>query len=118
MIPNTTIDVTQVIPTDKKRNHHINKDEQHLASTYSDSATSFSYKKSQEQSANKNYNTIHDLELAHGLIDLLIKNKYTLPSLMSTDPSELPDVLAIDQEVAKIICAAAKKKNNRHRKMR
>jgi hypothetical protein len=117
MISNTTVNVTQVISIDKKKNHYVTEDEQQLASTYSDSVTSLPYINSQEQSDNNNHHgTIHELEIAHGLIDLLIKNKYTLPSLISTDPSELADILAIDQEVAKIICVAAKKKNNKRRK--
>ncbi len=99
--------MTQMISIDPRRNHRVTRDEQQLASTYSDSIISFSYR-----------DIIDDLDLPYGLIDLLIKNNYTPASLINTDPSELSNILAIDQEVAVIILAAAKKKkkNNKHRK--
>jgi hypothetical protein len=123
MLSYTNSDMTQVIPIDNKTNHYVTEDEQQLASTYSDSAISYMYnnnnKDSQKRSNNNNSHndTIHELDLAYGLIDLLIKNNYTVESLINTNSSRLSDVLSIDQEVAAIICAAAKKKkNNKHRK--
>ena len=123
MILITRIQMIQVISIDNKRNHHVTDDEQQLALTYSDSTTSFLYKNKDSQQYidnNDNHNrVVHDLDLPYGLIDLLIKNNYTPASLINTDPSELSNILAIDQEVAVIILAAAKKKkrNNKHRKM-
>ncbi len=101
-----------------KNNHHITEDEQQLASAYSDSATSFLYSDNKGSQQYIDNGTIHELDLPYGLIDLLIKNNYTLTSLLNTGPSELSNILAIDQEVAVIIRAAAKKKkkNNKHRK--
>lgn len=49
--------------------------------------------------------------MAHGLIDLLVENNFTLELLISTNPSELSRILAIDQEIAAIILTAANKKN-------
>jgi hypothetical protein len=126
MLSYTRIDMTQVIPIDNKTNHYVTEDEQQLASTYSDSAISYMHnnnnnnnKDSQKRSNNNNSHNdaIHELDLACGLIDLLIKNNYTVESLINTNSSRLSYVLSIDQEVAAIICAAAKKKkNNKHRK--
>jgi hypothetical protein len=48
--------------------------------------------------------------LAHGLIDLLVENNFTLEMLISTNPSELSRILAIDQEIAAIVLTAANKK--------
>ncbi|MFL6425814.1 MAG: hypothetical protein ACJ71R_19810, partial [Nitrososphaeraceae archaeon] len=59
---------------------------------------------------NNDKGTIHDLDLAHGLIDLLVENNFTLELLISTNPSELSRILAIDQEIAAIILTAANKK--------
>jgi hypothetical protein len=59
--------------------------------------------------------TIHDLDLPYGLIDLLIENNFSVELLTNTNPSELSCILAIDQEVVKIICNAANKKNHKHR---
>ena len=53
-------------------------------------------------------NTIHTLDLARGLIQLLIENNFTLQSLLNTSSSELSKTLGIDQEVATLICKAAK----------
>jgi hypothetical protein len=118
MLSYTRIDMTQVVPIDNKTNHYVTEDEQQLVSTYSDSAISYIYnndnnnKDSQKRSNNNNSHndTIHELDLAYGLIDLLIKNNYTVESLTNTNSSRLSYVLSIDQEVAAIICAAAKKK--------
>jgi hypothetical protein len=110
--------MTQVIPIDHNRNHRLTEDKQQLASsTYSDLNISFLYNNKEEYSNNNNYGgTIDDLDLAFGLIELLVKNNYTLESLTNTNPSELSHVLAIDQEIAAIICAAANKKNKEQRK--
>jgi hypothetical protein len=111
--------MTQVIPIDHNRNHRVTEDKQQLASTYSDSTISFLYNNREKYSNNNNNNhggTIDDLDLAYGLIEILVKSNYTLESLVNTDPSELSHILAIDQEIAAIICAAANKKKKEHRK--
>ena len=46
--------------------------------------------------------------LAYGLIELLVENNFTLKSLLNTSSSELSKTLGIDQEVATLICKAAK----------
>ena len=108
--------MTQVIPIDHNRNHR-HTEEQLTSSTYSDSDTSFLYDKREKHSNNINSGgTIDDLDLAYGLIEMLEKNNYTLESLINTEPSKLSHVLAIDEEIAAIICAAANKKNKEHRK--
>jgi hypothetical protein len=113
----TRLDMTQVISINHNRNHRVTEDKQQLALTYSDSTISFLYNDIEKRSNNNNHgSTIGDLDLAYGLIELLVKNNYTLESLINTGPSELSCVLAIDQEVAAIICAAANKKNKEHRK--
>jgi hypothetical protein len=48
--------------------------------------------------------------LAYGLIDLLIKNNFTLELLVNTSPFELSNILGIDQDIAAIICKAVKMK--------
>jgi hypothetical protein len=98
---------------------NVTKEEQQLeSSTYSDHTTRLLSKDNREEhSNNNNYEgEINKLNLPYGLIELLVKNNYTLDSLINTHPSELSGVLAIDQEVAAIICAAANKKNNNGRK--
>ena len=55
-------------------------------------------------------NKIHDLDLPYGLIELLLQNNFTLRSLMNIGSSELSKTLGIDQEVATLICKAAKNK--------
>jgi hypothetical protein len=54
--------------------------------------------------------TIYDLDLAHGLIELLVENNFTLKSLLNTSSSELSKTLGIDEEVATLICKTAKSK--------
>ena len=109
--------MTQVIPIDHNRNHRLTEDKQQLASsTYSDSNISFLYNNKEHSNNNNLGGTIEKLDLAYGLIELLVKNNYTLDSLINTNPSDLSRVLAIDQEIAAIICAAANKKNKEHRK--
>jgi hypothetical protein len=84
-------------------------DRQKLTSTHNDSGISFVY------DIKKNHgckSTIHELDLANGLIDLLIENNFTLKSLMDTSSSELSKTLGIDQEVATLICKAAKNKKS------
>jgi hypothetical protein len=79
---------------------------QKLTSTYNDSGISFLY----DINNGGCKSTIHDLDLAQGLIDLLVDNNFTLKSLMDTSSSELSKTLGIDQEVAALICKAAKNK--------
>jgi hypothetical protein len=78
-----------------------------LTSNYNDSSISFLYYNGK--------NTIHTLDLASGLIQLLIENKFTLQSLLNTSPSELSKTLGIDEEVATLICKAAKSKKSPNR---
>jgi hypothetical protein len=59
---------------------------------------------------NNHKSPIHQLDLAQGLIQLPVENKFTLKSLLNTSPSELSKTLGIDQEVATLICKAAKNK--------
>ena len=54
--------------------------------------------------------TVHNLDLARGLIQLLVENNFTLKSLLDTSSSELSKTLGIDEEVATLICKAAKNK--------
>ena len=76
-------------------------------SAYNDSGISFLYKNNN----NDGYkSTIHNLDLARGLIQLLVENNFTLESLLDTSSSELSKTLGIDQEVATLICKAAKNK--------
>src|SRR5919199_3447060 len=108
--------MTQVTQIDHSINHSITEDEQQLASTYSDSTISFLYNKDSQKHSNNHNDTLYELDLAYGLIDLLMKNNYSLESLILTDPSKLANTLGIDQDVATIIVTAANKKNNKHRK--
>jgi hypothetical protein len=55
-------------------------------------------------------NKIHDLDLPYGLIELALENNFTLRSLMNIGSSELSKTVGIDQEVAALICKAAKDK--------
>jgi hypothetical protein len=55
-------------------------------------------------------NTINTLDLASGLIQLLVENNFTLESLLDTSSSELSKTLGMDEEVATLICKAAKSK--------
>ena len=86
----------------------IMMDRQKLTSTCNDSGISFVYDIINNNDGCKS--TIHNLDLAHGLIDLLIEHNFTLKSLMNTSSSELSKTLGIDQEVATLICKAAKNK--------
>jgi hypothetical protein len=88
--------------TSHKRNP-ITTNRRQLISTYNDSSVDLLYD-------NNKCSTIHDLDLAHGLIELLIENNFTLKSLMNIGSSELSKTLGIDQEVATLICKAAKNK--------
>jgi hypothetical protein len=81
--------------------------EQQLTSIYSDSTVSFLYNKT---NSNKYRNKIYDLDLPHGLIDLLIQN-YLHESLVNTSTFELANILGIDQDLAAIIVTAANKKS-------
>jgi hypothetical protein len=93
------------MPTPHKRNQIV-VDKEKLTSTYNDSGISSLYDNNNEG----NKSTIHELDLAHGLIDLLIENNFTLKSLLSTSSSELSKTLCMDEEVATLICKAAKNK--------
>jgi len=88
--------------TSHKRNP-ITTNRRQLISTHNDSSVDLLYD-------NNKCSTIHDLDLAHGLIELLIENNFTLKSLMNIGSSELSKTLGIDQEVATLICKAAKNK--------
>ena len=55
-------------------------------------------------------NTIHTLDLASGLIQLLVENNFNLQSLLNTSSSELSKTLGIDEEIAKLIRKVAKNK--------
>jgi hypothetical protein len=101
--------MTEVISVDRKRNRSITDDEQQLTSTYSDSTISF-LDNDISYNNNNHKSTIRQLDLAQGLIQLLVENNFTLNSLLNTSPSELSKTLGIDQEVATLICKAAKNK--------
>jgi hypothetical protein len=58
----------------------IMMDRQKLTSTYNDFGISFLYDINNDGCKS----TIHDLDLAQGLIDLLVDNNFTLKSLMDT----------------------------------
>ena len=89
-----------------KRNKII-VDRQKLTSTYNDSGVGFLYYNNDGCKS-----TIHDLDLAQGLIQLLVENNFTLESLLDTSSSELSKTLGIDEEVATLICKAAKNKKS------
>lgn len=104
MIHITSVKTTHQISIN--HNGNVTKEEQQLeSSTYSDHTTrSLSKDNREEHSNNNNYGgELNELNLAYGLIELLVKNNYTLDLLINTDPSELSGLLAIDQEVAAII---------------
>jgi hypothetical protein len=108
--------MTEVISIDQKKNHPVTEDKQQLTSTYSDSTIS-SLDNSRKYGNNNNHkNTIYDLDLPYGLIDLLIDNNFTLDSLINANPSELSCILAIDQEVATIIWNAANMKDSKRKR--
>jgi hypothetical protein len=93
------------IPLPSQKRNQVTTYEQHLTSTYSDSAVSFLYN---ETNNNNDSISLNDLDLAYGLIELLVENNFTLKSLLNTSSSELSKTLGIDQEVATLICKAAK----------
>jgi hypothetical protein len=99
----TTTNMSEIPSPSHKRNK-VNDDEHQLTSTYSDSAVRFLYNKT------NNSSLLNDLDLAQGLIELLVENNFTLKSLLNTSSSELSKALGIDQEVATLICKAAKNK--------
>jgi hypothetical protein len=81
-------------------------DRQKLTSTHNDSGINFIY-----DNNNDCKSTIHDeLDLAQGLIELLVQNNFTLKSLVNASSSELSKALGINQEVATLICKVAKNK--------
>jgi hypothetical protein len=93
------------MPTLHKRNQ-ITVTNEKLTSTYTDSGIGLLY----DDNNSGRKSTIYDLDLANGLIDLLIKNNFSLKSLLTTGSSELSKTLGIDQDVATLICKAAKNK--------
>jgi hypothetical protein len=64
--------MTEVISVDQKRNRLVTEDEQQLTSTYSDSTISFLDNGIRYSNNNNHKSTIHELELAQGLIQLLV----------------------------------------------
>ena len=104
------IGMTEILSATHKRNHIITNYEQRLASTYSESAFSFLYNDKSHRNDNNNKSIIYELDLAYGLIELLVENNFTLKSLLNTSSSELSKTLGIDEEVATLICKAAKSK--------
>jgi hypothetical protein len=102
--------MTEVISIDQKKSRPVTEDEQQLTSTYSDSTISFLDNGIRYNNNNNHKSTIQELDLAQGLIQLLVENNFTLKSLLNTSPSELSKTLGIDQEVATLICKAAKNK--------
>jgi ERCC4-type nuclease len=103
--------MTEVLSATHKRNHTITNDEQLLASIYSESAVSFLYNDKSYRNDNNDKSRIYELDLANGLIELLVENNFTLKSLLNTSSSELSKILGIDEEVATLIYKAAKSKN-------
>jgi hypothetical protein len=71
------------MPTPHNRNQ-IMADRQKLISTYNYSGAGFLYDNNGGCKS-----TIHDLDLAQGLIELLVENNFTLKSLLNTGSSEL-----------------------------
>ena len=104
------IGMGEVLSATHERNHTITNDEQRLVSTYSESAVSFLYNNKSYRNDNNEKSIIYELNLAHGLIDLLVENNFTLKSLLNTSSSELSKTLGIDEEVATLICKTAKGK--------
>jgi hypothetical protein len=102
--------MTEIISVDQKKNRPVTEDEQQLTSTYSDSTISFLDNGTIYNNNNNHKRTIHDLDLARGLIQLLVENNFTLKSLLNTSSSELSKTLGIDEEVATLICKTAKSK--------
>ena len=100
------------IPSRSPKRNQVTDDEQRLTSTYSDSVVRFLYS---ETNNNNDSSSLNDLDLAvltiaGGLIQLLVENNFTLKSLLNTSSSELSTTLGIDEEVATLICKAAKSK--------
>jgi hypothetical protein len=62
------------IPSPSHKRNQATTDEKQLTSTYSDSAVSFLYN---EANNNNDSSTLNDLDLAQGLIDLLIESNFT-----------------------------------------
>ena len=93
------------------RRNQIVVDQEKLTSTYNDSGISFVYDINNNNNDCKS--TIHDLDLAQGLIDLLVENNFTLESLLTASSSELSKTLGIDQEVATLTCKQRQKTRSR-----
>ena len=99
-------ETTREMSTHHRRNQIV-VDKEKLTSTYNDSGISFVHYINNNDGCKS---TVYDLDLAHGLIELLVENNFTLESLIDTGSSELSKTLGIDQEVATLICKAAKNK--------
>jgi hypothetical protein len=101
------------LPSPSNKRNQVTDDEQQLTSTYSDSAVRFLYN---ETNNNNDSSSLNDLDLARGLIQLLVENNFTLKSLLNTNSSELSKTLGIDEEVATLICKTAKGKKPQNKK--
>ena len=66
-------------------------DQEKLTSTYNDSGISFVYDINNNNDDCKS--TIHDLDLAQGLIDLLVEHNFAIESLLTASSSELSKLL-------------------------
>ena len=73
------------------RRNQIVVDQEKLTSTYNDSGISFVYDINNNNSNCKS--TIHDLDLAQGLIDLLVEHNFAIESLLTASSSELSKLL-------------------------
>ena len=73
------------------RRNQIVVDQEKLTSTYNDSGISFVYDINNNNNDCKS--TIHDLDLAQGLIDLLVEHNFAIESLLTASSSELSKLL-------------------------
>ena len=66
------------LPSPSNKRNQVTDDEQQLTalSTYSDSAVRFLYNETNNN--NNDSSSLNDLDLARGLIDLLVENNFTL----------------------------------------
>ena len=71
-----------------------------------------------DNNSNDNKKIINQLDLPDGLKDLLIKHDMSLESILNTSPADIATTLRIDQHVAELICAAAKKQSKMLERMR
>jgi hypothetical protein len=59
-------------------------------------------------------NPINRLDIAEGLKNMLISNRFSLQSLLVVQPNELAEIFGIDEYVAKLIIAAANNLTIKH----